>query len=79
MNGCWIQAVGADIVATDGFRTAIPFWGFIMLCGGVVYSIQLLIWTTLKCGQSSELETTSASTQATDAEKLESERERLIP
>jgi hypothetical protein len=69
-----MQAVGAEIVASDGFRTAIPFWGFVMLCGAVVYSAQLLIWAALWGGASNAAAEGAPAAAAAE----ESERERLI-
>jgi len=71
-------AVGAEIVAKDGFRTAIPFWGLVMLIGGVVYSAQLLVWALL-WGSSSATQPNRTNDSAATREEHETERERLIP
>jgi|EP01043_Picozoa_sp_COSAG02_P041802 MFS family permease len=68
-------AVGAEIVAKDGFRTAIPFWGLAMLIGGVIYSAQLLVWAVL-WGPSSKPSRTNDSLAT--REDLETERQRLV-
>lgn len=70
-------AVGAEIVASDGFRTAIPFWGLAMLIGGVVYSTQLLIWAALWGSSSAAMPNQTDESVAT-REENETERERLI-
>eukprot|EP01048_Picozoa_sp_COSAG05_P019116 COSAG05_NODE_2924_length_2499_cov_1.503333_1_plen_174_part_00 len=36
-------AVGVNILETYSFRYAIPFWGIAMLCGGVLWTIQMLL------------------------------------
>ena len=67
-------------MATDGFRTAIPFWGFIMLCGGVVYSAQLLLWEILwKPSSAAKMDDNGGSIHAAAGEDHEAnERKRLI-
>ena len=70
-------AVGAEIVAKDGFRTAIPFWGLVMLIGGLVYSAQLLVWV-LVWGSSSATKPNRIDDSAATREEHETERERLI-
>ena len=70
-------AVGAEIVARDGFRTAIPFWGLVMLIGGVVYSAQLLVWAAL-WGSRSAATPNRINESAASREENETERERLI-
>eukprot|EP01046_Picozoa_sp_COSAG06_P036572 COSAG06_NODE_4045_length_4634_cov_7.279603_3_plen_97_part_00 len=70
-SGEGMQAVGAKIVASDG---SIPFWGFIMFCGAVVYSAQLLIWAALWGGVSNAAAEGAPAAAAAE----ESERERLI-
>ena len=70
-------AVGAVIVAEDGFRVAIPFWGMVMLCCAVVYSGQLLIWSM--CGWTTgELDLPEGYGKVKGDEEEDGERESLI-